>query len=69
MNLTIRQLSPADAAAYRALRLATPGATFFGAFDGDALVGSICLRTHARRAPSGKSRSQHRQLLLDSQTS
>jgi len=70
---TLRELTPADAAAYRALRLAglqafpfafrtgydealaqplawaerrlaTPGDTFFGAFDGSALAGSICLR-------------------------
>jgi ribosomal protein S18 acetylase RimI-like enzyme len=26
-------------------RLATPGDTFFGAFDGDELVGAVCLRT------------------------
>jgi ribosomal protein S18 acetylase RimI-like enzyme len=78
----IRQLTPADAAAYRALRLsalrafpiafqtdadeasqqplswaekrlATPGDTMFGAFDGaqsDApLVGAVCLRTQAGR--------------------
>ncbi|MGB9109810.1 MAG: GNAT family N-acetyltransferase [Telluria sp.] len=82
MNLTIRQLTPADAAAYRALRLAalrafpcafrtdydealqqplswaekrlaTPGDTMFGAFDGaqsDApLVGAVCLRTQEGR--------------------
>jgi ribosomal protein S18 acetylase RimI-like enzyme len=78
----VRQLGPADAAAYRALRLAalrafphafrtdyeealqqplswaekrlaTPGDTMFGAFDGaqsDApLVGAICLRTQDGR--------------------
>jgi ribosomal protein S18 acetylase RimI-like enzyme len=82
VNLTIRQLTPADAAAYRALRLsalrafpfafrtdyeeasqqplswaekrlATPGDTMFGAFDGaqfDApLVGAVCLRTQEGR--------------------
>jgi ribosomal protein S18 acetylase RimI-like enzyme len=76
--LTIRQLSPADAAAYRALRLAglrafphafrpdyeealeqplswaekrlaKHGEYWFGAFDGDALVGAICLRTQEGR--------------------
>lgn len=72
--LTLRELTPADAAAYRTLRLAglrafpfafrtdyeealaqplawaerrlaTPGDIFFGAFDGEALVGAVCLRT------------------------
>ena len=81
MNLTIRQLTPADASAYRALRLAGLRAfphafrpdyeealaqplswaerrlavaedSFFGAFDGDALVGSICLRTQEGRKNS-----------------
>jgi ribosomal protein S18 acetylase RimI-like enzyme len=78
MNLTIRQLTAADAAAYRVLRLdglrafpnafrpdyeealaqplawaeqrlATADDTFFGAFDGEALVGSICLRLQEGR--------------------
>jgi ribosomal protein S18 acetylase RimI-like enzyme len=78
MHLTVRQLTPADAAAYRTLRLAglqafphafradyedalaqplswaeqrlaTPGDTFFGAFDGGELVGAICLRTQDGR--------------------
>jgi ribosomal protein S18 acetylase RimI-like enzyme len=30
-------------------RLATPGDTFFGAFDGEALVGAVCLRTQDGR--------------------
>lgn len=76
--LTLRELTPADAPAYRALRLAglqsfpfafrtayedallqplswaeqrlaTPGDTFFGAFDGDVLVGAVCLRTQEGR--------------------
>jgi ribosomal protein S18 acetylase RimI-like enzyme len=77
-NLTIRQLTPADAPAYRALRLvglrafphafrpdyeealqqplswaekrlAKQGEYWFGAFDGDALVGAVCLRTQQGR--------------------
>jgi ribosomal protein S18 acetylase RimI-like enzyme len=30
-------------------RLATPGDTMFGAFDGDVLVGAVCLRTQEGR--------------------
>jgi ribosomal protein S18 acetylase RimI-like enzyme len=73
-SLAIRRLGPADAAQYRALRLAglrafphafrpdyeeaqseplswaekrlaKPGEYWFGAFEGEALVGAICLRT------------------------
>jgi ribosomal protein S18 acetylase RimI-like enzyme len=76
--LTLRELTPTDAGAYRTLRLAglrafpfsfrtdydealaqplawaerrlaTPGDTFFGAFDGAALVGAVCLRTQEGR--------------------
>jgi len=75
---TVRQLGPADAAAYRALRLAglrafphafrpdyeealaqplswaekrlaKEGEYWFGAFDRQALVGAVCLRTQAGR--------------------
>jgi GNAT superfamily N-acetyltransferase len=78
VNLTIRQLNAADAAAYRALRLAglrafpqafrpdyeealrqplcwaeqrlaKEGEYWFGAFDGDALAGAVCLRTQEGR--------------------
>jgi ribosomal protein S18 acetylase RimI-like enzyme len=76
--ITIRQLGPADAEQYRALRLASlrdfqfahgpdyeeslakglswhaqrlakPDYHWFGAFDGEALVGAICLRTKEGR--------------------
>jgi ribosomal protein S18 acetylase RimI-like enzyme len=76
--LTIRQLTPADAAAYRTLRLAglrafphafrpdheealrqplswaekrlaKEGEYWFGAFDGAALAGAVCLRTQEGR--------------------
>jgi ribosomal protein S18 acetylase RimI-like enzyme len=34
----------AQPASWAEKRLATPGDTFFGAFDGDELVGAVCLR-------------------------
>jgi ribosomal protein S18 acetylase RimI-like enzyme len=78
MNLTIRQLTPADAQQYRTLRLASlrdfqfahgpdyeealarnlswhaqrlakPDYHWFGAFDGEALVGAICMRSKEGR--------------------